>query len=195
MAHPSVQGEELLVRYAELTARILLGLVFAAAAVKLRSAPERAGFRSMVAAVRLLPAGLVGPLAVVVAAGEVLVVLLLIFPGTSTAGFALAAVLLTGFLVVTGLTLRRGIRVACHCFGASRRPLSPVHLGRDALLLAVAVTGLAAPPFGAPSSAEVATSVIAAVAGALLVVFFVDFVAVFADPMPGRAVPQRRKRT
>ncbi|MFI6267355.1 MauE/DoxX family redox-associated membrane protein [Micromonospora zamorensis] len=182
-------------RYAELTARILLGLVFAAAVLKLRSAEERAGFRSMLTAMRLLPASVVGSVAVVVAASEVLVVLLLLFPSTATAGFVLATLLLAGFLVGTGLTLRRGIRVACHCFGASRRPLSPVHLGRDVLLLAVAVTGLAAPSFGSQSSTEVATSVIAAVAGALLVVFFVDFVAVFADPLPGRGVPQRRKRT
>jgi hypothetical protein len=139
--------------------QLAIGVVFAVAAVsKVR---DFGGFADGLRRMGLLPPKLVRPVAATVVAGEIATVLLLAIPGTLAIGFACAAVLLAGFTVTIVLALRRASAAACRCFGASERPLSQVHVVRNALLLVIVACGLA-------GSGQVGSVVLAgaAVAGA-----------------------------
>ncbi|MEU4572834.1 MauE/DoxX family redox-associated membrane protein [Nonomuraea sp. NPDC023979] len=123
--------------YALLSCQVLIGAVFAVAALtKLR---DPAAFAASVAALRLVPRGVASLAAGAVAVAEASVAALMFLP---RAGFALAAALLLGFCAV--IVKSRRSRVECRCFGAASGPLGPAHLVRNGLLLAVAALGWAA---------------------------------------------------
>ncbi|MHA6628949.1 MauE/DoxX family redox-associated membrane protein [Pseudonocardia sichuanensis] len=94
--------------------------------------------------------------AAAVTAVEVAVIPLALLPATAVAGLALGAVLLLGFAAVIGLTLRRGRRPRCRCFGAVGAPLRGAHVVRNGVLAAIATAGAVlaathqavAPPIG-----------------------------------------------
>ena len=125
--------------------RAMLAVVMgAAAASKLR----RRDFVSFVEALRgfgvpealahVTRAQLAGAIVALEAAAAVL---LLVAP---VAGLALALGLVAAFTVALRSVVRSGRRVACRCFGASTAPVGVAHLVRNAVLLAVIGTGVAA---------------------------------------------------
>jgi hypothetical protein len=125
-----------------------------------------------------------------VATTEAIVVVLVIIPATAIEGLAVSAALaavLSGGLI---LSLRRGSREPCHCFGTSSDPLSWQHVARNVLLLAVALAGVACSvtrSTGSPASG-VAMAAFAGLAVALCVLFFTDIVAL-GRPVKATAVP------
>ncbi|MFC7643690.1 MauE/DoxX family redox-associated membrane protein [Streptosporangium lutulentum] len=76
-------------------------------------------------------------------AAELAAVVLLAVPTTAVIGFALSAVLLTGFAAGIAGALRRGERTPCRCFGAAGTRLGPAHLVRNLVLAVIAAVGLA----------------------------------------------------
>ncbi|MBB6345936.1 hypothetical protein FHU36_002445 [Nonomuraea muscovyensis] len=128
-------------------------VLLVAAPAKLRDVP---GFAASVAGYRVLPGRLSLPVAVAALAAEVVSAGLLLVPGARQWGAAVAALLFTAFLVAMVAVLRRGMSVACGCFGG-RDLVGPGTLARTGLLLALAVTaGLAGPVAFAPAQVPVA---------------------------------------
>lgn len=131
--------------------RVLLGLVFLCSLVgKVRGADAYREFRS--AMVALVPATrpyarVCAPLVV---SAEVSVILLLAVPGTVTAGFGLAVLLLGAFTATLVGVLRRRAVATCGCFGGAGAPVAPRHVVRNAALLAVALAGVVIGLGGAP---------------------------------------------
>ncbi|GAA3989973.1 hypothetical protein GCM10022247_05740 [Allokutzneria multivorans] len=96
------------------------------------------------------------------------------------AGFAGVAALLVVFTGAIVISLRRGDRTPCRCFGASASPLGWPHVVRNAVLLIVAGTGLAGVAAGgAPHPGVALVSGVAGAAFGLLLVRFDDLVDLF----------------
>lgn len=135
--------------YVALFGRFTLGLVFALSG--LTKATNLAGFAASVTEFRLLPARAVRPVALGIVAAELCTAgALLAGVGTGIA-LAAAVVLLTVFTGVLTRALRRGQRVACHCFGElSARSTSWSAVGRNVLLIALGVVALATAASGGP---------------------------------------------
>lgn len=157
--------------YLDTAARIALGAVFLAAAVgKVRPAAFRA-FVASLGPVRGLPRRFARPAAAVVIGVEALAVAALAAPVTAVAGYLLAAAALAVFSAVAMAAARRGERLRCRCFGADTGPIGRTQLGRNALLAAVALAGLAArvatrtPPVPDPAGLVFAVAAGLAVAG------------------------------
>jgi hypothetical protein len=135
------------VRYVELACRLLIATVFLGAlASKVYS---RAAFGAFVTSLRrmaVLPDAAAPLAARLSVTGEALVAVLLLLPGRwlGAAGFLLAVGLLGAFTVAIGLSLRRGNRAPCRCFGVSTTPLGPRHVARNLTLMGVSTVGLAA---------------------------------------------------
>jgi len=174
------------VRYVEIAARLLIGVVFVIAlAGKVNGA---AAYREFVLSLRrmdVLPVALASRAAPGSLVAEGLIILLLAVPlrAAAVAGFALAAGLLTVFAVAIAVSLRRGNRAPCRCFGASSAPLGPGHIARNAVLVAVALVGLLAAL--RPGAASVAGGVVAAFAGlvaGLVVTMYDDIAALWSPP-------------
>ncbi|WP_168712376.1 MauE/DoxX family redox-associated membrane protein [Streptomyces sp. A1277] len=76
----------------------------------------------------------------------------LLVPAAAKVSLALAILLLTVFTVVLRRAVSRAVPVPCGCFGPSNRPVGRVQLFRNAALLTIALSGLAAgmtaPPHG-----------------------------------------------
>jgi hypothetical protein len=159
----------------------MLALVFLASAVA--KAGNFGGFVAAVRQLRLVPATTPRLVARLVVAAEFATVGLLLLPAPE-AGFGLAVVLAVLFSVVIEISVRRGIRVPCPCFGASGDFLNRKQLVRNALLVVVAVVGLVSPAAtGALELVEIMISV--AVAGFLAaVVIRFDDVADLLMPRP-----------
>jgi hypothetical protein len=122
----------------------MVGVVFLVSSMS--KLAGRHSFRSFVAALaemRVLPAGLVLPVAVLVVAGELSVWLLLAVPvaAVSVAGLAAAIGLLVAFTVGIGSVLKRGLPAACRCFGPTAAPFGSRHIVRNAVLICVAAIG------------------------------------------------------
>lgn len=117
--------------------RLLLALVFAAAAVgKLR---DRAGFVRTLAGFGLAgtPANLAATL---VPALELVAASLLLPAVTAGWGATLSLALLLGFTLATGISLLRGNAPDCACFGAiGSEPVGSLTLARNALLIVLTV--------------------------------------------------------
>ncbi|MFF5209760.1 MauE/DoxX family redox-associated membrane protein [Streptosporangium sp. NPDC000396] len=185
--------------YLAVGCRFLIGVVFAVAAVNKLSGRRR--FNAFVWSLRrmeVVPEGLVRPAALVSAAAEVVIVLLLAVPANvpGMAGFAVAAGLLTAFTVGIAMSLKRGNKEPCACFGRSETPLGAGHVVRNLLLIAVTLLGLAASAAG--GHAELGEAAIGALAGLVLgalVTAFDDIVALFrptsAPASPRGAGPKR----
>ncbi|MET7464362.1 MauE/DoxX family redox-associated membrane protein [Nonomuraea sp. NPDC005501] len=163
----------------------LIAVVFAITAVS--KARDLAGFARSLPDLVPVPRALTRPLAVVVAALEGLVALLVAVPlvagvsGVVAYGLGLALLLLAAFTVAIAVALRRGRRAPCRCFGASAAPLGARHLVRNGLLIIAAALGLLQPA-GSPALAGVVVAGVAGLIGAILVAAFDDLVDLFAGP-------------
>lgn len=173
--------------YAALTCRALVGLVFAVSAFgKIRSVTAYREFASWLAG---LPVPLAGNRALppALAGAETAIVVLVGAPATAVAGLALAALTLAVLTAGTAIAVRRGARAGCRCFGPSRAPLAGRHVLRNALLLVVAVAGAAWAGPVAARLAEIAVSLMAAMAVATVVVFLDDLAALAGRDPAGLA--------
>ncbi|RSM59803.1 methylamine utilization protein MauE [Actinoplanes sp. ATCC 53533] len=172
----------------ELFSRCLIGLVFVISAVEKAGGRARfREFRSSLSGMRVLPAGLVGPVAGLVVAGEVTVPLLLLAPWPSEAapfaGFTVATLLLGGFTTAIAAVLRRGTPAACRCFGGADAPFGRRHVARNLALAAVAAAGAIATVADQPVTWRAVVAVPAAVLCAVIVARLDDLVALFT-PAP-----------
>lgn len=138
----------------EQSARVILALLFAAAAVhKLRFPREVAG--TMAAALRPLriPRAARRPLVFALAAAEAAASALLAAGGGALApGFAAAAALLALYTAALLRLRRSGSTAACNCFHSGAEPVGGVHLARNGAFLAVAAAGLL-PTLAGPATA------------------------------------------
>jgi hypothetical protein len=165
--------------------RCAIGLVFVASILgKVRGREPYADF--VRAAGRLGSGWLtsripVGVLAGGVVAAEAAVVVLLVPPGSTWLGFVLAGLLAAAFAAAVVAALRRGDHAPCNCFGVSARPVSRVHLVRNAVLVAIAGLGLAADgvAVGPAEPAGVVAAVVAGVVVAAVVVKADDLAELF----------------
>ena len=121
----------------------LLAAIFAAAVR--HKIGEHARFAAALAAYRLVPAGVVGLAAKLLAAFEVVAVILLVL--VMPAGLLLASGLLALYLAAMGVNIARGRAfIDCGC-GDEPTPLSHGTLARNAVLIALALgVYLALPP-------------------------------------------------
>jgi hypothetical protein len=121
-----------------------------------------------------------------VAAAELALVALLSVPATVVVGFAAAAATLVVLSAVLVRSLALGLSVPCRCFGVSRRPVGRAHVGRNVVLVLVAVAGgvAASTTDAAVRPTGFALGVFFAAMGLLGVVFFDDLIALF--PASGR---------
>jgi hypothetical protein len=170
------------VLYLALACRCAIGVVFAVSVSgKLRS---RSAFGAFVSWLAALPVPLVRgrprATAVVLAAAEALIVVLVALPWTVRPGLVLAAVVLGVFTAGTWLAVARGADAPCQCFGVSASPLGRRHVVRDALLCAAAVAGAAAVGSGGVRPAAVAMSLGAGLVVAGFIVFLDDLAVLFA---------------
>lgn len=171
---------------------IVVWLVFAGAVVgKLRSRARLREFRQSLVATGLVPRRWATGAATTVLAAETATLALLLLPGTTPVGFALATVVMAGFSTGVWLVVRRGVRADCRCFGGAGGPLNRLHLGRNLALLGVSLTGLVASlntlaPTDLRSPALLPVAVAAAVVAVLLI--RVEDVAALARPAAPRGV-------
>ena len=174
--------------YVEVFGRCLIGVVFLVSAWSKRPVGGRfKQFSDSLAAMRLLPARAVVPVAAVVVVLEAAAVVLLMLPVhlSAAAGFVLAAVLLLGFAGSIAMVLRRGVQASCRCFGGSgSAPFRAHHIVRNLVLVAVAGAGLVA-ALAEPAFVweAVALGAVPGVVVALLVTRLDDLVELFA-PTP-----------
>ena len=127
------------------TSRSLLVLVFGAAVVHKLAQPRR--FLAVLREYRVLPEAMIMPAALLVVCAECFAVIGIWWHGSRTWAAATAVALLATYCVAIGINLRRGrLGIDCGCsFGASSQTLSPILLGRNALLaLPCAAAGLPA---------------------------------------------------
>lgn len=168
------------VEYVGLASRVMIAGVFVVAMAKARSWKSILSFVDSVRAFRMIPPTLIWPIAVVVVLCEAAVVLMLAVPGFGVAGFVLATSMLAVFTVAALLTILKGWQVPCRCFGISATPVGPVHIWRNAILLAVALIGATAPLDGQYRAPGVVASLVAAAGGTVLTLFLADFVSLFS---------------
>ncbi|MEV6859801.1 MauE/DoxX family redox-associated membrane protein [Streptosporangium subroseum] len=163
--------------YVRVACASLITLVFVTSAVsKLR---DFDGFARSLPALAPVRSDLVRPLAMVVAATEMAIPILLVIPPATSYGFMLGCVLLAAFTTAIAVALRRGRRAPCRCFGASSTPVGPRHLIRNGALLITALLGGLAPQ-GLLPLAGMAVAAAAGLIGAILIVSFDDIVDLFA---------------
>ncbi len=137
-----------------LTARIVLGVVFAvAAAGKLRSRQRFTEFTASLAPLRR-PGTDWRPVAAAVAAGEAATAILLALPGTTAAGLAAATALLVALSAGIVASLARGRELRCRCFGTTGATLRATHVVRNGALAVLSagalLSHLTVPPAGIP---------------------------------------------
>lgn len=147
---------------------LLLGVFVAALAGKARRRSAYRDFATWVGTLGLVPRRLTAVAAAIATAAEAAVVALLALPATVPVGFALAVALLAVFTGGVALAIRRGRRAPCHCFGASKTPLGPAHVVRNAMLLVVGCVGLTLSTVGGPDPTTHLAGVLLAVTSALL---------------------------
>ena len=84
-------------------------------------------------------------------------------------GLTLAAVLLLAFAATIIVTLQRGARPTCRCFGAKSAPLRGAHVARNVVLAALAAAGLFAGDHAFAGAPLAVGAILAAVALLVLV--------------------------
>ncbi len=165
---------------ASIACRMLIGTVFAVSAIsKVAGQAAWRAFRSWLSRV---PLPLTGTMTVPVAlaAAEVAVVPLVAVPATATAGMAAAAALCLTLTFGLAVAVHRGHSEPCRCFGASSQPLGGGQVWRNAVLSAIAAMGavLGVAGGGAPVPMwQIALTIAAGLAGAMLTIFAEDVVA------------------
>lgn len=154
----------------------LAAVLITSGVLKLR---DRSGTREAVTGFSIIPAALVVPIAMFLPVVEVgLGLALLVVWGRLFAVAALLSLaLMTAFAVVVGVSLARGERPTCHCFGeASSEPISTGTVVRNVALVAVALVAVALgrpfdgffPVLGEVSAEIVSLVVLSVSAGALI---------------------------
>lgn len=125
----------------DLVLRVALALLFATAAWHKLRAPK--AFAATLGEYRLLPPALAPIAAALVVTAELAVVVGLLVSRRD--GLAAAATLLLVYAAAVGVNLLRGRRhIDCGCAGpAARRPISGWLVGRNVVLAAAALAGLA----------------------------------------------------
>jgi len=141
------------VSYLQVGLMALLWLVFAVSAVsKTRGAAAQRSFAESLRPLPGLPTRWVVPVAALITAAEVLVVIGLTWAlptraaAPAVVALVLAAVLLTVFTAGITLALRHRTAARCACFGAAERELGTAHVVRNVFLLAVAVLAILTGP-------------------------------------------------
>jgi hypothetical protein len=118
-------------------------LVFVLGRAVLHKLADFAEFRQNVIDYRLVPERLAGPVAVVLAGGEALAVILLLVPGFRTVGASVAALLLASYAAAMAINLSRGrTSIDCGC-GGPAQSISWALVGRNVLLAALAAPAAA----------------------------------------------------
>jgi len=129
-----------------LAARVLIGLVFAVAAVgKLAGRTRLLEFADSLAPLGRSPVGWL-PIAAGTAVAELAVAVLVGFSPTYRLGLGLATAVMLVFCAAIARSMRLGRRVTCRCFGRSGAVLGRAHLVRNALLAGSSAAALAVPP-------------------------------------------------
>lgn len=125
-------------------------------------------FAGSIARMRVLPARTAEVTAAVTLSAETVIVVLAASPvqATGVVGCLLAAVLSVAFSAAIMISLRRGNRAPCRCFGRSATPLGARHVIRNAILLTVSAIGAAACAEG--GTVHAAGAAVAAGAGLFL---------------------------
>jgi len=121
--------------------RLIVGLTLLVSVVS--KLPHLADFEATMNSFDILPQRFnrVGTLLVV--SGELSVVGLLVFGGTSLIlGFILALAILTIFTFAMRSVIQRKLSVACNCFGPSKDLVSQATLWRNGVFIACAAIGL-----------------------------------------------------
>lgn len=150
--------------------RVFFGALFLiAAATKTR---RRDAWRSYLVSVAglttLKRGGRIRAVAMTAVAGEAAVPILMLFPTTIPWGFALSALLLCGFSTAAVLTLRRGDRQECRCFGGSAETIRRSTVVRNGVLLTVLLCGALAWRSAAPVPLDAGWAVLTGVVAATL---------------------------
>jgi uncharacterized membrane protein YphA (DoxX/SURF4 family) len=118
-------------------ARLVLAAVFAVAGWT--KARDVVGTRAAVHDFGI-PAPFIAPVAFLLPVAELTVAVLLLFEDTAAIGAIGAIVLLALFIVAIAVSLARGRRPDCHCFGQVRsEPVSATTLVRNWVLIALAI--------------------------------------------------------
>jgi hypothetical protein len=159
--------------YLLLTSQLVTAGVFALAVVGKLRAPQ--AFVASLADFGLQRARRPVAYAVIAAEAAVVPLVLLVAP----AGLALGALLLLAFAGTIAVTLNRGARPTCRCFGAKSAPLRGAHVARNLVLAALAVAGLFAGEH-AFAGAPLAVGAILAAVALLVLATFDDLVEVLA---------------
>lgn len=119
------------------------------------------------------------------AASELLAGLLTAFTPTAAAGLAAASVLCVLLLAGVLAAVRGGTNEPCLCFGASAAPMGYQHVVRNALLTALAIAGLITALLARGTAAgSLLGPVIGGLAGATLIIFAEDLVALLRPTTP-----------
>lgn len=137
-----------MMEYVLLVERCVLATVFTLAFIgKVRT---RSGFGQFVVSIQRLahlPSSAAAVVAVVITMSEGGTVLLLALPGTTDLGFILAGGLILIFITVVLRGSLSGVTAECRCFGKAA-VIGVAMVLRNAILLAVAVSGLLMKPAG-----------------------------------------------
>lgn len=177
-------------QYLAITCRAGLVTVFliavAAKATDPRSFRE---FGGSIARMRVIPPRAATAAAAATVSAEALIVVLAATPvqAVGLAGCALAASLSVAFSSAIALSLRRGNRAPCRCFGRSATPLGTGHLIRNAIVLTVSVLGAVASAESGTGTGHGAAAVVAAGAGLVFgaaVAAYDEIVGLVAPPHP-----------
>lgn len=140
-----------------LAARVVVAAVFVAAAVPKLLEPGT--FAIAIDNYRLLPAGAVGPTAVLVPVLELAVAAALVVGAGARGAGVVGAALLAVFTVGIVQALARGIDIECGCFGSATRAQADwTSVARNVALIAGCVFVSVAPdtPWRRPAAADVA---------------------------------------
>jgi Methylamine utilisation protein MauE len=175
------------VNYLAVGAMATLGWLFGTSGLsKTRTAAARNDLRISLRALTWLPKQAVGPVAATLSLAEIALALgcavaiaasILRLPGHRA--FALTALVSASALVAiltvgVGATLRSGEPARCACFGRDERPISRVHLLRNALLLLIAIAGVGALARSPGEPIDAASGALAVAVGVILSVILVN---------------------
>ncbi|GIE36148.1 hypothetical protein Ait01nite_091930 [Actinoplanes italicus] len=171
---------------------LIAGVLVVSLAGKLRSRASLRAFADGLGDLRVIPGRLARPVAGVAVAAEAVTLGLLLWPGTTAAGMAAAALLFGGFTTALVIAVRRGSRAGCQCFGASSAPVAWRHVARSGCLGAAALAGLvaqlavAAPPFSGAGGPQLVAAAGMATLGVGVLVWLDELAWLFGTTTPAR---------
>jgi uncharacterized membrane protein YphA (DoxX/SURF4 family) len=132
-------------RIAVLIARVVLGAIFiAAGSLKMG---HFAQFAQEIAGFRLLPRGVIAPMAILMPFVEIVVGAMLVAGFYTRAAATIAAVLLFVFDAAIASAVMRGLQLSCGCFGPNDTSVTTWgEVARDAIFVLLAVFVALRPP-------------------------------------------------